>query len=242
MTEVKKLPKVILQKSILFQGDCIEIMDKLIKEGVKVDAIITDPPYGISYQSSRKIDKTKRFPKILNDDKPYYDFISGASELLKDTSTLHIFTRWDVQQQFIDEMKKYGLKCKNVLIWDKVVHGMGDLKTAYGSRYESILFSSGKNFRFINKRPTDILRFQRCNPNTLKHPNEKPVSLLECIITDCVPEGGVVLDMFMGSGSTGVACQNLNRKFIGIEKEEKYFNIAVERLQKNLIDTNKVTT
>ena len=215
----------------LFNGDCLDVMQKLIDNGVKVDAIITDPPYGISYQSSWKIDKTKRFSKILNDGKPYYDFIGRASELLKDTSSLHIFTRWDVQQQFIDEMKKYGLKCKNVLIWDKVVHGMGDLKTAYGSRYESILFSSGKNFRFINKRPTDILKFQRCNPNTLKHPNEKPVPLLECIIADCVPDGGVVLDPFIGSGTTGVACKNLNRNFIGIELDKKYFDIAKERIE-----------
>lgn len=215
----------------LYNDDCLQVMQKLIDNGVKVDAIITDPPYGISYQSSWKIDKTKRFPKILNDDKPYYYFISMASELLKDTSSLHIFTRYDVQQQFIDEMKKYGLKCKNVLIWDKVIHGMGDLKTAYGSRYESILFSSGKNFRFINKRPTDILKFQRCNPNTLKHPNEKPVPLLECIISDCVPEWGVVLDPFMGSGTTGVACKNLNRNFIGIELDKKYFDIAKERIE-----------
>ncbi len=214
----------------LYNGDCLEVMDKLILDGVKVDAIITDPPYGIDYQSSWKIDKTKRLPKILNDKKPFVEFIPKLKQILKPCYSLHIFTRWDVQQKFIEELQKNDFKCKNVLIWDKKIHGMGDLKTAYGSRYESILFSSSKDFRFINKRPTDIIECTRVSATQLIHPNEKPINLLEKLIKQVVPEYGIVLDLFMGSGSTGVACKNLNRNFIGIELDKKYFEIAQRRI------------
>ena len=144
-----------------------------------------------------------------------------------------IFTRWDVQQQFIDEINKIeSLKIKNVLIWNKVIHGMGDLKRAYGSKYESIIYATKKGFKFPNKRPTDILEFKRVNANKLIHPNEKPTELLEKLIIDTTVEKEVVLDLFMGSGSTGVAAKNLNRNFIGIELDENYFNIAKERIHK----------
>ena len=157
----------------LFNGDCLEVMDKLIADGIKVDAVITDPPYGIDYQSARRTDKTKRLPKILNDKKPFIVFIQKLKKILKDKYTIHIFTRWDVQQSFIDELQKENFKIKNIIIWDKKIHGMGDLKTAYGSRYESILFSSSKDFRFINKRPTDIIECCRVSASSLIHPNEK---------------------------------------------------------------------
>lgn len=215
----------------LFNGDCLEVMDKLIADGIKVDAVITDPPYGIDYQSSWRTDRSKRLPKILNDKKPFVEFISKLKDILKPCFSLHIFTRWDIQQKFIDELEKYGFKCKNVLIWDKKIHGMGDLKTAYGSRYESILFSSSKDFRFINKRPTDIIECCRVPAMSLIHPNEKPVSLIETLINQCIDTNGPVLDLFMGSGTTGVACKKLNRNFIGIELDKKYFNIAQRRIE-----------
>ena len=74
-------------------------------------------------------------PKIKNDKKPFTDFIPHLSRIIKPTGAILIFTRWDVQQQFIDKMKDEKLPVRNVLIWDKKIHGMGDLKRAYGSRY-----------------------------------------------------------------------------------------------------------
>lgn len=219
----------------LFNGDCLEIMDKLIADGVKVDAIITDPPYGINYQSARRTDKSKRLPKILNDKKPFIDFIQKLKKILKDKYTIHIFTRWNVQQTFIDELQKEHFKIKNILIWDKKIHGMGDLKTAYGSRYESILFSSSKDFRFINKRPTDIIECCRVPAMSLTHPNEKPVKLIEKLINQCIADNGTVLDLFMGSGTTGIACKNLNRNFIGIELDKQYFEIAKKRINETTV-------
>lgn len=212
----------------LGEGDCLELLKELPDSSI--DLVLCDPPYGIDYQSCR-VEKDRRKAKIKNDREPFVAFIPEVKRLLKDTGAALIFTRWDVQQKFIDEMKNCGLNVRNVLIWDKVVHGMGDLKRAYGSRYESIIFASGKSFSFPGKRPTDILRFKRVDAARLVHPNEKPVELLEELIKQTTEEGATVLDCTMGSGSCGVACVNTGRNFVGIELDDEYFQIAKQRIE-----------
>jgi site-specific DNA-methyltransferase (adenine-specific) len=213
----------------LWCGDCLELM-KNIPDG-SVDMVLCDPPYGIDYQSMRKKDKTKRLPKILNDKKPFTSFIPEIKRIIKTTGCVAIFTRWDVQHAFIEAMEKNGLRPNNSIVWDKKIHGMGDLKRSFGSRYENILFHAEHDFRFQGKRPTDIIACQRVTSSKLLHPNEKPVQLLEKLMIECCPDNGVVLDTFMGSGSTGVACMNTNRCFIGIELDENYFEIAKKRIE-----------
>jgi DNA modification methylase len=213
----------------LHNGDCLELM-KDIPDG-SVDLVLTDPPYGIDYQSQWRKDKAQWKPKIKNDKSPFVDFIPQLKRVMSHSGAAMIFTRWDVQQQFIDVLTTSRLSVKNILIWDKVIHGMGDLKRAYGSRYESIIFCANSGFRFNGKRPTDIMRFQRVSANKLVHPNEKPTEVLETLITQCTRQGQNVLDPFFGSGSTGVACINTGRNFIGIELDETYFNIAQKRIE-----------
>lgn len=213
----------------LRQGDCVDLM-RDIPDG-SVDMVLTAPPYGIDYQSQRKKNKSKWMPKIKNDKRPFIEFIPFIKPILKPDGCVMVFTRWDVQQKFIDKMNESDLKVKNVLIWDKEIHGMGDLKHSFASRYESIIFSSGKWFLFNGKRPQDIITVRRVLPNKLKHPNEKPVELLEQLIKKCTKPNGVVLDPFMGSGSTGVACVNTGRNFIGMELDPGYFEMAKRRIE-----------
>lgn len=85
-------------------------------------------------------------------------------------------------QIFIDEFIRNGLKPKNVLIWDKKSHSMGDLKKAFGGRYESIIWIPNDDFKFKNGRPQDLISVPRVPPCKLIHPNEKPVELLEFLI------------------------------------------------------------
>ena len=108
---------------------------------------------------------------------------------------------------------------------------MGDLKRAYAPRYESILFHSENKFSFNGKRPEDIISVQRVLPKKLVHPNEKPVELLEALINQCCISGGTIFDPFMGSGSTGVACVNTGRNFIGIELDIGYFKLSETKIR-----------
>ena len=95
-----------------------------------------------------------------------------------------------------------------------------------------MLFRSGLHFICIPRYPTQVWKFKRDILTSNLHPTQKPVALLEELIKTFSNEGDIILDNCMGSGSTGVACMNTNRNFIGIELDEKYFNIAKERMIK----------
>lgn len=209
-------------------GDCIDVMRNI--PTASVDMILVDPPYGIDYQSQRRKDKATWKPKIIGDKTPFIDFVPEMSRIIKSSGCVLLFTRWDVQQKFIDAMTDVNMKPKAVIIWDKVAHGMGDLKRAPASRYESIIYWSGKDFSFPGKRPVDVVTVPRVPAQKLIHPNEKPVTLLEYLVNTYSRPGDLILDNCMGSGSTGVACMNAKRRFIGIEKDAKYFNIAKDRI------------
>ncbi len=142
-----------------------------------------------------------------------------------------MFSRWDMQQKFIEALQIAGLKVKNVIIWDKKTHGMGSLKTTFAPQHETIIYAVKGKRTLRGKRLPDVMPFNKVPPSKLVHPNEKPIALLESIITSTTDSGNTVLDCFMGSGTTGVACVNLNRNFIGIERDHKYFEIANKRIR-----------
>ena len=114
---------------------------------------------------------------------------------------------------------------KSCITWVKNNWSMGDLEHEHGRQTELCLFYPGINHRWPEMRPSDVINAPRTNNDY--HPTEKPVYLMEQVVKWTA---GVVVDPFMGSGTTGVACMNLGRKFIGIELEKKYFDIACERI------------
>ena len=95
--------------------------------------------------------------------------------------------------------------------------------------YEATLLHDTR-FTFKGRRPTSVFHSQRVTPTELKHPNEKPVDLMEQLVLAITDITDTVLDPFAGSGTTGVACKNLNRNFILIEKEHEYIDIINKRL------------
>ena len=211
----------------LYKGDCLEVMDKLIKQNVKVDAIITDPPYGINFKSNYRKEK---YNLIQNDDNlKFLDlFFEKTYELLIDNAHIYVFCSWNNIDKFKIAFEKH-FKLKNIIVWEKNNTSMGDLKGSYAPKHEFILFGhKGRRLR-NGKRLPDVLQANRTG-NKL-HPTQKPVSLLQIFIEQSSNENETILDPFMGSGSTGVAALNTNRKFIGIELDEKYFNIAKDRLE-----------
>lgn len=214
--------------SYLMQGDCLERMKEI--ESGSVDMILTDPPYGIDFQSQRKKDKTKWMPKIANDKKPFVGFLPEAARCLSESGCMIIFCRFDSWQEFADKCIEIGLKVKSQIVWDKMVHGMGDLRGATALQHELALFVTKGKFKFPHKRQKSIVKHMRVNPNEMMHPNEKPVSLMDDLISGYTTENQLVLDCFTGVSPVGVAAKNLNRSFIGIELDDKYFEIAKERI------------
>ena len=105
--------------------------------------------------------------------------------------------------------------------------------------YELILLLCKTNVKTKSKNKSNILTYRRLSPQKMKHSCEKPIPLLEDLILELSDENNIILDCFMGSGSTGEACLCNNRKFIGVEIDEKYFNIAKDRIEKCLDNIDK---
>lgn len=213
---------------MIYLGDCIEIMRTL--KNSSINSIITDPPYGIDYQSSRRIDKSKWKPKIANDKAPFIWWINEAYRVLTDKSPMLCFCRWDVQDIFKLAIETAGFTVKSQVIWDKEQHGMGNLTSSFAPQHEVILFAVKGKYKFPNKRPKSVIRMKRVHAESLVHPNEKPVALMRHLVNAVTPPNSVVLDPFLGSGSTGVAAIEEGFQFIGIEQEKEYYDIASARI------------
>lgn len=207
------------------QGDCLELM-KVIPDG-SIDLILTDPPYGIAYQSNYRKSK---FNKIKNDSNVNPAFLDECKRVLKDTGAIYCFTRWDVYPEWLEQFKQ-RFTVKNCIVWFKRGGGLGDLKRAYIYNHEFIIYCAGKLHRLNGKRRNDVFEFSKDAPSSYTHPTQKPVALCAEIIKRSSNEGDTVLDCFMGSGSTGVACINTGRNFIGMELDHGYFDIAKKRLE-----------
>jgi len=192
----------------LYLADCRDVLPTL----TGIDAVVTDPPYGIAFRSNyREI----RWPAINGDDN--VALLSLASEIPV-THSRYIFCRWD-------EMRLLP-KPRSVVIWVKNNWSMGDLEHEHARQTELICFYPGSAHYFPTYRPTDVIEAARtANDN---HPTEKPHMLL-CAVLEWT--AGTVLDPFMGSGTTGVACARLGRRFVGIEIEPRYFDIACRRIE-----------
>lgn len=192
-----------------------------------VDLVLTDPPYGMAFKSNHRKEK---YNEIQNDKSLEWleRYISECYRVIKNNSAIYCFCSWhnvDVFKQTIEKK----LKIKNILIWEKNNTSMGDLKGSYAPKYEMIIFAH-KGRKLLNGfRYADIIKANRTGNKN--HPTEKPVDLLETFIKNSSDEGAVVFDGFMGSGSAGVACVNTNRRFIGIELDEGYFEIAKKRIE-----------
>jgi len=212
----------------LLQGDCLELMKDIPDKSI--DMILCDPPYLMNYQSGRRKDK---FKKIDNDVDAYElikETLKESYRVMKDNTSIYMFCSWHHVDFFKQAIEK-EFKLKNIIVWNKNNHGAGDLKGSYAPKHEFILYAHKGRSVFNEKRIPDVIDCAKVSGNNMIHPTEKPIDLLELFIERNSKEKEVILDMFMGSGTTGVACKNLNREFIGMELDEGYFNIAKERIE-----------
>lgn len=173
--------------------------------------MVTDPPFGMSFRSNHR---SAKYTSIAGD---------GDDELLRWACDLparhsrYVFCRWDNLPRLP--------KPRSLITWVKNNWGMGDLEHEHARATEVACFYPGPDHHFPNGRPSDVVEAPRSG--NLHHPTEKPVSLMAMVVGWTA---GVVLDPFMGSGSTGVACARSHRPFIGIEVDPQHFETACRRI------------
>jgi site-specific DNA-methyltransferase (adenine-specific) len=191
---------------VLIQGDCRDIIG-----AVSFDTLCCDPPYGMDFRSNHRITRHK---KITNDETT--DLLSWACEIEAPHSK-YIWMRWN-------NLRDISMP-RSLITWVKSNHSMGDLEHEHGRKTEVCAFYAGPDHEWPCLRPTDVVMCARTGNE--HHPTEKPVQLMMQVIRWT---SGVVMDCFMGSGTTLVACQNLDRNGIGIELDPEYFEIACKRV------------
>lgn len=214
----------------IYHGDCMEILPQL-----QGDAVITDPPYGMDYQSAWRTDATKRLPKIANDVLPFIWWLRDAYKAIRDCGTLLCFCDWKRQEIFRSAIECAGFDVKSQVIWDRGAHGMGDLTGAFAPQHDIVWFGTKGDFTFPAARPRSVIVAQRIGGEELVHPNEKPIHAMTQLVEAVTKEGDTIIDPFCGSGSTLVAAKQGARKAIGIELREEFCQIAATRLSQEVL-------
>ena len=215
----------------VYNTDCIGYM-KTMKDN-SVDLVVTDPPYLMNYKSNRRVVMDK-FDYIKNDKGDFgliEQYIDECYRIMKDNTAIYMFCSWhhvDLFKQAIESK----FKLKNIIVWNKNNHGSGDLKASYAPKYEFILYAHKGRSLFRDKRIADVIDCAKVTSKELTHPTEKPIELLKLFIKNNSDINDLVFDGFAGSGTTGVACKELGRNFIGCELDESYCKIANDRIEK----------
>jgi site-specific DNA-methyltransferase (adenine-specific) len=238
----------------LFHGDCLEVMNNLINNNIKVDLILTDLPYETTKCKWDILipfeDLWDRYNKLTEDNTPIVLFGQEPFSSLLRTSNLENYKYdiyWEKERLTnINQVKKrVGKTVETISIFYKKQCIYNPQMIKYDGKPRSNKVKNGKLGKLTDdnekkvfeykdtgwRYPTQVWKYQRDCLTSNLHPTQKPIKLLEDLIKTFSNENAIVLDSCMGSGSTGVACLNTNRKFIGIEKNDEYFDIAKKRIE-----------
>ena len=208
--------------------DCLQFMKQLPDKCVEL--VLTDPPYGIDYQSNMR-QASEKFSRIANDtDMDHRAYFSEFARILKDDCVAISFCSWKNYHEEYSQMA--GLfSIKNVIIWHKPGGGIGDLEHSLSTDYEMALIAHKGQCKIRGKRDGSVWGCNKVPPLNMVHPTEKPTALMGRLIEKFTDPGAVVLDPFGGSGAVFVAAEGLGRRWFGCELEPKYCAIANKRIE-----------
>ena len=198
--------------------DVYKLMDNKI-----ANLVNTDPPYGVNYQSNMRT-KSDKFDVIKNDDK-----ILDINPMIDKFSKgwVFIWTTWKVIDKWLDNTKSFGFPT-NMVVWHKGGGGIGDLKKTFSTDYEmALVFNRGAEL--CGKRIGSVWKLQKDKAIKYKHPTQKPVELSVEAIDKTTKPKALILDLFLGSGSTLIACEKLDRICYGMELDPKYCDVIIKR-------------
>ena len=206
-------------------GDCLQILKKLPDESI--DLIITDPPYGTK-TNPRDSYMVGEFSNIL----PLV--LPELYRVLKKNGAIYMFTSWSLMGDWFLRLQQF-FKMQNILIWDKQKHSGCYSTQSWFFSWEGIFFGIKGKRKIINHN-FDVLRSEEKKP---KKAMQKPVDIIQKIIKSSANEGDLILDPFMGSGSTAIACRREGKNFIGIEINKEFVDLANERLAQTSLSNEK---
>lgn len=220
----------------IYHGDCRNVLDD-IPNGT-VHLLASDPPYGMAFGGFRGAEQNVRADGARQGMRIVRGALHAAAPALADDAHIYLFCHWESWPDFYDALAPFAA-IKNALIWWKNRGGMGDVVAEYARDYEVILYAARGGRRPLNGRRDGCVLSTFAPPgniSTRSHPTEKPEDLMGYLVGKSTQPGEVVLDPFMGGGSTLVAAKSRGRKAIGIEIEERYCEVAAGRLSQEVLD------
>lgn len=220
-----------MELDVIYNEDCLEGMKKL-PDG-SIDLIVTDPPYKTTPRGSfggtggiLKDELNMKGKVFVHNNITIHDWIGELYRVLKESGHCYIMCNNTNLNEFLTQIKKAEFNIFKTLIWKK---DNCITNQYYMDSHEYIIFCrKGKAVKINNCGTKSVLEI--ANPKNKIHPTEKPIKLMEILIENSSNPGDIVLDPFLGSGTTTVAAVNTNRHYIGFELDEKYFDIACQRL------------
>lgn len=229
MKELKNLTNM-LELNKIYCGDCLELMEQIPDKSI--DLVLTDPPYGVNYvggQNEREREKLAN-DKVAN---VYKEILPEIKRVLKDDGSAYIFYANGKENDVFPYLDFYKYQ---VLIWNKLNKGFGDIASRYHHTYEPFIYickGTPTNW-YGDTNDIDVWITKGGYKNDF-HPTQKPLDIIYKMVKNSSKENDTILDPFLGSGTTAVACKQLKRNFIGIEISQKYCDIANQRLRQQIL-------
>lgn len=234
--------------------DCVKGMDKLISKNLSVDLIVADPPYVISRKSNFHTMKDRKNARTGTDfgtwDEEFNNqpWIEKSFDILKDGGSLIVFNDFKKVSDIITISTRAGFEFKDVIVWEKTNPMPRNRDRRYVPSLELMIwFVKKKKAKWTFNRQdrayqSPVMRYPSESGGAFKryHPTQKPIKLIENIIKIHSNEGELVLDPFMGSGTTAISALNTGRNFIGFELDKKYYDILSERIANHTKDITKL--
>jgi DNA modification methylase len=217
----------------IYCGDCRDALPEIAPESV--DLLLTDPPYGQQFHGFRGVTANVKGDGARQGVRVVRQALAESMQSLKQDAHAYMFCHWESWPDFYDAVSPY-LPIKSALIWWKDRGGMGDTEMEYARDYEVILYAARGRRALDGKRDGAVIaEIPPVQSQSREHPTQKPVPLCGFLVQKSCPAGGIVLDPFMGSGSTLVAAKEAGRRAIGIEIDERYCEIAAKRLAQEVL-------
>jgi DNA modification methylase len=227
-------------------GDCLQVMAEM--GDASADAIVTDPPYcaGAVSEAQRtraagqglRSENIRRFGWFVGDNMGTAGLVwllrsvaVEAVRVLKPSGSLLVFCDWRMVASLQPAIESAGLRFQNLIVWDKESMGLG---LGFRAQHEIVLHFTNGSPEYHDKATGNVLRAGRVRADDREHQTQKPLDLMRQLVRVVCPPGGLVLDPFAGSGSTGVAAVLEGRAFLGIERDPEHVETANRRLAEAL--------
>ena len=216
--------KTVIRDCTIYEGDCREMFSMI----EPADLVVCDPPFGCRYKT--RIRKVSVRPEMLaNDDKPHLEYVPMIVNAVKPNSAVYLCTRFAEYSLWEQALKDAGATVKTTIVWDKGNRTAGDLYGDFGCQVELLLYAHVGRSKLRQGRPSNLWAIPR-EPAS-EHPTPKPVELFRRCILNSSDIGDLVVDPFLGSGTTAVACIMTGRRFVGAEINHRFFDLSCERIE-----------